>query len=182
MVERYWAMGPEENTKHAPIISNLLTEELIKSEIARYLPPYLDISKGEVVKEREISGDCDLIIFKRPPIFQYGSIAIVPFENVKAIIDVEVHGENFLKSMFQEKSKRSKKVLKKIKAWKTLKSFTKELLYVGLHAHKNSPVFPKWRKATNERNLPIFIFYLKPSRQIIEGAFQRLITKIQELK
>lgn len=175
-------MGPEEWTKHAPIISNLLTEELIKAEVSRYLPYELEISKGEVVREDRLSGDCDLIIFKRPPIFQYGSIAIVSSRNVRAIIDVEVHGENFLKAIFHKKKEYSRKISKKAKAWDELRTFAKELLFVGLHAHKNSPLYKKWQIAREEENMPVFIFYVKPSGEIIKGEFQRLIKTIQKLK
>jgi hypothetical protein len=45
------------------MISNLLTEELLKSEIAQYLPEGFQISEGEVVSGYASSGDCDLIIY-----------------------------------------------------------------------------------------------------------------------
>lgn len=77
IVQRYLAMGREAGARHAPMISNLLTEELLKSEIAQYLPEGFQISKGEVVSGYASSGDCDLIIYRKPAIYQYGSVAIV---------------------------------------------------------------------------------------------------------
>ncbi|MGB9960004.1 MAG: DUF6602 domain-containing protein [Candidatus Bathyarchaeales archaeon] len=104
----------EADIKHAPLISNLLTEELLKSEITPYLPEGLHVSKGEVIKGNATSGDCDLIIYKKPVICQYGPIVIVSCENVRAIIDVEIHGEKFLKSFYQD-TDLSKRVSKKKK-------------------------------------------------------------------
>jgi len=62
---------------------------LIKSELLPYLPEGLHISKGEVIKDNNSSGDCDLIIYKKLVLFQYGSVAIVPYTNAKAIIEIE---------------------------------------------------------------------------------------------
>lgn len=114
IVQKYLAIIKEADVKHAPLISNLLTEELLRSEILPHLPDGLHISKGEVVDGATSSGDCDLIIYRKPVIYQYGPIVIVPRENAKAIIDIEIHGEKFLKAFYQE-SIISNRVLKKKK-------------------------------------------------------------------
>jgi len=48
-------MGSDETAKHAPIIRNLLTEELLKAELTPYLPSGLQISKGEIRKRKGIN-------------------------------------------------------------------------------------------------------------------------------
>ena len=107
-------MGRDDVARHAPIIRNLLTEELLKAELAPYLPRDLRISKGEVIKGNRSSGDCDLIIYTKPAIYQYGSVSIVPYGSARAIIDVEIHGERFLKAKLSPGPKPSKRVQKKM--------------------------------------------------------------------
>jgi len=183
IVQRYLAMGPEEGAQHAPIIRNLLTEELLKSEIAPYLPSGLQISKGEVVDKFASSGDCDLIIYRKPVIYQYGSVTIVPRENAKAIIDVEMHGERFLKSYHQNFLEHSKRVKKKRAGIERLKEFADKILCVGLHAHAKSEDFKWWYQSKNDYTgkTPIFIFYTRHDRKIIDGEFERLVKEIQKL-
>ncbi len=164
-------MIKEANIKHAPVISNLLTEELLKSEILPHLPEGLYISKGEVVKGATSSGDCDLIIYRKPVIYQYGPIVVVPRENVKAIIDVEICGQKFLKAFYQDKVP-SNRVTKK-------KEFADKIFYLGLYAHAKTKEFELWIK--NRHSSPIFIFFTRHNIQIIKGEFERLIKEIQNL-
>ena len=170
IVQRYLAMGSDENPKHAPIIRNLLTEELIKAELTPYLPSGLQISKGEIRKGTESTGDCDLIIYRKPVIYQYGSIAIVSAENAKAIIDIEREGSKFFKE-------------KKMKEIEKYKRFTDKIFCVGLHGHENSKKFREWYEKREKTQ--IFIFYkkpIKPNREfIIPGEFKRLVYEIQSL-
>jgi len=176
-------MGTEAGARHAPLISNLLTEELLKSEIILYLPEGLQISKGEVVKGALSSGDCDLIIYRKPAIYQYGSIAIVPRENAKAIMDIEIHGEKFLKAYHQDFTIHSRRVSKKKRNIEMLKEFANKILCVGLHAHATTEDFKWWNENRDSYSgqTPIFIFYSRHNRQIIEGEFERLIKEIQKL-
>jgi len=183
IVQRYLAMGREAGARHAPLISNLLTEELLKSEIIPHLPEGLHISKGEVVKGVTSSGDCDLIIYRKPVIYQYGSVAIVSRENAKAIIDVEIHGERFLKAYHQDTAIHSKRVTRKKGNIEKLKEFSDRIFCVGLHAHTATEDFRWWNEARNSYSgqTPIFIFYTRHNKRIIEGEFERLIKEIQKL-
>lgn len=183
IVLRYLAVGKEAGSQHAPIISNLLTEELLKSEIAPYLPDGLLISKGEVVSGLESSGDCDLIIYRKPAVYQYGSIAIVPKENTRAIIDVEIHGEKFLKAYHQQVQSHSERVSKIERRIDRLTEFAKTIFLVGLSAHARSPDFGWWKENAKHYTgqTPIFLFYTRHDKQIIEGEFERLIKEIQKL-
>lgn len=178
IVQRYLVMIKEANIKHAPSISNLLTEELLRSEILPHLPEGLYISKGEVVKGTTSSGDCDLVIYRRPVIYQYGPIVVVPRENAKAIIDVEIHGEKFLKAFYKDEAP-SNRVRKKKKEIEILKEFADKIFYLGLHAHAKAKEFELWIK--NRHSSPIFIFYTRHNKRIIEGEFERLIKEIQNL-
>lgn len=183
IVQRYLAMGQDEAAGHAPIIRNLLTEELLKAELTPYLPRDLLISKGEVIKGNKSSGDCDLIIYTRPIIYQYGSISIVPYGSAKAIIDVEIEGARFLKAKLSPGSKPSKRVQKKMNDLEKLKEFADKVLCVGLHGHAASKVFKWWLTTRREfkGQTPIFIFYTKHNKKIVSGEFERLIQEIQEL-
>lgn len=183
IVQRYLAMGREAGARHAPMISNLLTEELLKSEIAQYLPEGFQISKGEVVSGYASSGDCDLIIYRKPAIYQYGSVAIVSRENAKAIIDVEIHGEKFLKAYHQDMAIHSRRVSKKKRNIENLQEFSNKIFCVGLHAHATTKDFKWWNENRNSYSgqTPIFIFYTRHNRQIIKGEFERLIKEIQKL-
>jgi len=183
IVQRYLAMVREAGTKHAPLISNLLTEELLRSEIIPYLPEGLQISKGEVVKGAASSGDCDLIIYRKPVVYQYGSVAIVSRDNVKAIIDVEIHGEKFLKAYHQDIALQSRRVSKKKRNIEKLKEFSDKIFCVGLHAHATTEDFKWWKENRNlySGQTPIFIFYTRHNGQIIEGEFERLIKEIQKV-
>ena len=183
IVQRYLAMGRDEAARHAPIIRNLLTEELLKAELAPYLPRDLLISKGEVIKEDKSSGDCDLIIYTKPIIYQYGSVSIVPYGNAKAIIDVEIHGERFLKAKLHPGSKPAERVQKKMKDIEKLKEFADKVLCVGFHGHAKSKVFKWWCQTRGEYKgqTPIFIFYTKHNQKIVSGEFERLIKEIQQL-
>jgi len=181
IVQRYLGMIRETDIKHAPLISNLLTEEILKSEIVPYLPEGLHISKGEVIKGNATSGDCDLIIYRKSVICQYGPIVIVPRENVKVIIDVEIHGEKFLKSFYQD-TDLSKRVSEKKKRIKFLKQFCDKMFFLGMHGHENSQEFKTWFKNRHSNQSSIFILYTRNNRQIIEGEFERLIKEIQALK
>lgn len=183
IVQRYLAMGHDETAKQAPITRNLLTEELLKAEISPHLPPGLEISKGEVIKGDKSSGDCDLIIYSRPIIYQYGSITIVPYENAKAIIDIEIHGERFLTARMYPGFKPSKPVEKKMKNVEKLKGFARKVLCLGFHGHPRSKVFKWWleTRGNYRGETPIFIFYTKFDRKIVRGEFERLIKEIQQL-
>lgn len=180
VVQRYLAMIKEADVKHAPLISNLLTEELLKSEILPHLPEGLYISKGEVVKGSASSGDCDLIIYRKPVIYQYGPIVIVPRENAKAIIDIEIHGEKFLKAFYQDSASSERVSRKKMKI-EALKEFADKTFCLGLHAHAKAKEFELWIKNRHSSQTPIFIFYTRHNKQIIEGEFERLIKEIQRL-
>lgn len=183
IVQRYLAMGSDEAARHAPIIRNLLTEELLKSELAPYLPVGLLISKGEVINGNESSGDCDLIVFRKPAIYQYGSVAIVPYENVRAIIDVEIHGERVLKALMRDTRDMSTRIRRKLKSLEKLKRFAKKVLCVGLHGHARSKVFKWWLTGKDEYKgpTPVFIFYTKHNKEIIIGEFERLVKVIRSL-
>ena len=176
-------MGRDEVARHAPIIRNLLTEELLKAELIPYLPTGLLISKGEIIKESKSSGDCDLIIYTKPIIYHYGSVAIVPYGNAKAIIDVEIHGERFLKAFLSPGFKPSKRVQKKAEDIGKLKEFADKVLCVGLHGHARSKVFKWWYETGREYKgqTPIFILYTKHNQKIVSGEFERLIQEIQRL-
>lgn len=168
IVERYYAMGAEEHY-HAPLIRNLLTEELIKSELLSYLPEGLSISKGEVIKDNKSSGDCDLIIFKKPVIFQYGSIAIVPYSSVKAIIEIGICGRELVKG-------------KGLKRLQIKRNFAEKLFVIAMHGHFRRTDYEK-RKEAVENKLGIKIFTLSEySGEIVEGEFQRLIEAIKKLE
>jgi hypothetical protein len=180
IVQRYLAMIKEADVKHAPLISNLLTEELLKSEIVPHLPEGLYISKGEVVNGAASSGDCDLIVYRKPVIYQYGPIVIVPRENARAIIDVEIHGEKFLKAFYQDNAL-SSRVAKKKRDIEFLKEFADKIFCLGLHAHAKAREFELWIKNRHLTQIPIFIFYTRHNKQIIEGEFERLINEIQRL-
>jgi hypothetical protein len=177
IVQKYLGMIKIGSLKHAPIISNLLTEELLKSELTPYLPEGLYISKGEVAKGWSSSGDCDLIIFRKPVIFQYGSVIIVSRENTKAIIDIEIHGEKFLKAFHQDMLSHAKRISEKKKKIEKLKEFADKVFCVGIHAHATTEDFKWWRE--NKDNYlgqtPIFILYTRHNKQIVEGEFERLI-------
>jgi len=176
-------MGSDETAKQAPIIRNLLTEELLRTELMPYLPSGLRISKGEVIKEGRSSGDCDLIIYEPPVIYQYGSITVVPYPNAKAIIDVEVHGERFLKALMRNTFEASKHVEKKLREVNKLKDFTDRVICVGLHGHGRSKVFKWWLGSKDDYKgpTPIFLLYTQHDQKIIEGEFERLITEISTL-
>lgn len=180
IVQRYLGMIREADIQHDSIISNLLTEELLKSEITPYLPEGLHISKGEVIKDKAASGDCDLIIYKKPVICQYGPIVIVSRENVKAIIDVEVRGWKILKSFYRD-TDLSKKVSEKKKRIQSLKEFSDKLFLLGMHAHAKTSEFKTWLENRHLSQPPIFILYTEHNKQIIEGEFERLIKEIQKL-
>ena len=183
IVQRYLAMGRDEVARHAPIIRNLLTEELLKAELTPYLPRDLLISKGEVIKGNKSSGDCDLIIYTEPVIYQYGSVSIVPCGSAKAIIDVEIHGERFLEAKLSPGPKPSKRVRKKMNDLEKLKEFADKILCVGLHGHATSKVFKWWLETRREfkGQTPIFIFYTRHNQKIVSGEFERLIQEIQRL-
>lgn len=183
IVQRYLAMGHDETAKQAPITRNLLTEELLKAELSPYLPRGLLISKGEVIKEDKSSGDCDLIVYTKPIIYQYGSVTIVPYRNAKAIIDVEIHSERFLKAKLNPGVNPSKRVRKKMKNLDKLCEFADKVLCVGLHGHAHSKVFKWWSTTKSEfkGQTPIFIFYTRHDKKIVSGEFERLIQEIQRL-
>lgn len=183
IVQRYLAMGRDETARHSPIIRNLLTEELLKAELTPYLPRGLLISKGEVIKGNKSSGDCDLIIYTKPIIYQYGSVTIVPYGNAKAIIDIEIHGERFLKAKLYPGSDPAKRVRKKMKDIQNLSEFADKVLCVGLHGHAKSKVFKWWCTTRREYKgqTPFFIFYTRHDKKIVSGEFERLIQEIQRL-
>lgn len=183
IVQRYLAMVREASARHAPLISNLLTEELLKSEIIPHLPEGLHVSKGEVVKGETSSGDCDLIVYRKPVIYQYGSIAIISRENAKAIVDVEIHGEKFLKAFHQDSAVHSKRVSKKRENVEKLKEFSDKVFCVGLHAHATTEDFAWWKenRSSYSGQTPIFILHTRHDKQIIEGEFERLVKEIQRL-
>jgi len=170
----------EPDIKHAPIISNLLVEELLRTEIIPLLPDGLHISKGEVVNGKIISGDCDLIIYRKPIIYQYGPIVIVPRENAKAIIDIEIHGEKFLKAFYQD-THASERISNKKKDIESLKKFADKIFCLGLHAHAKTKEFELWMKNRHSNENHIFILYTRHNKQIIDGEFERLIKEIQKL-
>jgi len=176
-------MGRDEVARHAPIIRNLLTEELLKAELIPYLPTGLLISKGEIIKENKSSGDCDLIIYTKPIIYSYGSVAIVPYGSAKAVIDVEIHGERYLKALLSPGSRPAKRVQKKTRDIGKLKEFADKVLCVGLHGHARSKVFKWWHETGREYKgqTPIFILYTRHNHKIVSGEFERLIHEIQRL-
>jgi hypothetical protein len=174
-------MIKEAGVKHAPLISNLLTEELLRSEIAPHLPEGLYISKGEVVDGAGSSGDCDLIIYQKPVIYQYGPVAIVPRESARAIIDVEIHGEVFLKAFYRS-SAPSRRVAKKKDDVERLRRFADKVLCLGLHAHANTEEFRLWIENRHSAQIPTFILYTRSDKRIIEGEFERLVKEIQSLR
>jgi len=183
IVQRYLAMGHDETAKQAPITRNLLTEELLKAELTPYLPRGLLISKGEIIKENKSSGDCDLILYTKPVIYQYGSVTVVPYGNAKAIIDVEIRGERFLKAKLRPGANPSKRVQKKMNDLRKLTEFADKVLCVGLYGHANSKEFKWWNTTKREfkGQTPIFIFYTKHNKKIVSGEFERLIQEIQRL-
>jgi hypothetical protein len=159
-------MGSEEHY-HAPVIRNLLTEELIKSEITPHLPDGLHVSKGEIIKHNTSSGDCDLIIYKKPVLFQYGSIAIIPYESAKAIIQIEICGRHFLT---------------KLKRLGECRNYAERVFGIAMHGHFERANFEE-RKNKIEENTGIRIFTLSRSNgDIVEGELQRLLKAINDLE
>jgi hypothetical protein len=158
-------MGAEEHY-HAPVIRNLLTEELIKSEIIPHLPDGLHVSKGEIIKDNDSSGDCDLIIYKKPILFQYGSVAIVPFESAKAIIEIKICARDLVKG------------LRRLKEYK---NYAGRVFAVAMHGHFKRTNFQE-RKNNIEEKHDISIFTLSHSNgEIVEGELQRLLKAINDL-
>ncbi len=158
-------MGSEEHY-HAPVIRNLLTEELIKSEIIPHLPDGLHISKGEIIRDNASSGDCDLIIYKKPVLFQYGSVAIVPFESAKAIIEIKICARDLIKG------------LKRLKEYR---NYAERVFAIAMHGHFERTDFQE-RKNHIEEETGIDIFTLSHfNGEIVEGELQRLLKAINDL-
>jgi len=159
-------MGAEEHY-HAPVIRNLLTEELIKSELLPHLPEGLNISKGEVIKDYDSSGDCDLIIYRKPVLFQYGSVSIVPYENAKAIIEIKICARD---------------LTKKVKKLKQYRDYAEKVFAIAMHGHfKRSPYERKKTAIEEKYGIKIFTLSYAHNREIVEGEFQHLIKAIREL-
>jgi len=92
----------EKYQKLSPRVKGTIGEILMKQAVEPYIPePYI-AGYGEVVSAaKETSGECDLIIYKKPVLLQVGHVTVVPRQSAKVIVQVQTNmgAKNDLKNM-----------------------------------------------------------------------------------
>lgn len=82
----------EKYQRLSPRVTGTIGEILLKQVIEPYIPEPYKVGYGEVVsKAKETSGECDLIVYKKPVLLQIGHVTVVPRRNAKVIIQVQTN-------------------------------------------------------------------------------------------
>ncbi len=78
--------------KHNPTIG-LLTEEILRSFLKKYLPNSISVEQGFIISQNgKMSKQCDILIYDSnnyAPFYRINDIVIVPSESVIAVIEVK---------------------------------------------------------------------------------------------
>lgn len=113
----------EKYQKLSPSVKGTIGEILLKQVIEPYIPEPYKVGYGEVVSAtKETSGECDLVVFRKPVLYQIEHVTVVPRRSAKVIIQVQTNlgAYNDLKKMKTRCEKQIKfadKVIFIVYAW-----------------------------------------------------------------
>ena len=80
----------EEHAKLSSVITGKICETMLSQTLKPYIPSPYKVDCGEIISSHgETSGECDIVIYCNPVLFQEENIVVVPDINVKAIIQVQ---------------------------------------------------------------------------------------------
>lgn len=131
----------EKYQKLSPRVRGTIGEILMKQALEPYIPePYL-VGYGEVVSAaKETSGECDLIIYKKPVLLQIGHVTVVPRRGAKVIVQVQTNlGAKYdlkhMKKRCKEQIRFADKLVFVVYAWwlkaETIKETKREVENLG---------------------------------------------------
>ena len=82
----------EKYQKLSPRVKGTTGEILLKQVLEPYVPEPYKVGYGEVVSAaKETSGECDVVIFRKPVLLQVGHVTVVPRPSAKVMVQVQTN-------------------------------------------------------------------------------------------